>query len=99
MSPATTKIATTDDLPLRDNFNEAADGCSGRCSWNMERICRLNNRTNIDQYVSLAIFGKSVAMNAHTRRHSQFCFHPCWLQSARVIAGLCRFMFLAIGVR
>ena len=99
VSPATAKIAATDDLPLRDNFNEPAGRRSSRCSWNMKRICRLNNSANIDQYIGLALPGKSVAMNSHTRRHGQFSFHTCWLQCDRVIACLCRFIFLAKGVR
>src|SRR5207248_1770932 len=90
VSPASAKIAATNDLPLRDNFNEPADGRPGRCSWNMEFICCLDNSTNIDQYVCLALLGKGVAMNSHTRCHGQFSFHACWLQCDCVIACLCR---------
>src|SRR5205823_650525 len=61
--------------------------------------CRLNNSANIDQDIGLAVLGKGVAMNTHTRCHSQFSFHTCWLQFDRVIAYLCRFIFLTRGVR
>src|SRR2546430_4101067 len=85
--------------PPQHTCNEPPDGRSGRCSWHMARICRLNNSADIDQYVSLAILGKSVAMHSHTRCHGQFSFHARGQQCDRVIACFCCFIFMTKGVR
>src|SRR5262245_9250064 len=94
MSPSTPKLTAANDLLFGDHFYEPANGCSGRGSWNMKRVGRLDHRAYIDQQVDFASPGKGVAMNPNTRSRGQFGFHAGRLQCDCVIACFCCLMLL-----